>query len=152
MKPLFSLIILLSFVGCDQDLCRGIASCAAPPEGEFQRDQYNIAILPAIVREGTNRASQEELRLDSVIVHASSDIFVDAFYTWISIQEPESVTSFTLYGEEETIVVNGELPDLTGDLKGFIVKFIKNNDSVSVSGNQASEDTINRVCNDVIDC
>lgn len=96
MKNLFTLLILMiTFAGCDKDLCRGIASCAAPPEGVFQKDQYNIAILPAIVSEATG-TSQEELRLDSVIVHASTDIFIDTFYAWIPIEDPESVTSFTL--------------------------------------------------------
>ncbi|WP_420317272.1 hypothetical protein [Ekhidna sp.] len=144
MKRLLLLSIpILILIGCSETECAR-ASCLAPPSGTFNRSEYNIAIYE-VMTEG-----DERITIDSVSINGS--LMVKDFYTWIAIENPDQVTTFTLYSGDTQYVANDMLADITGDLKGFIFGFVKNGDSIVIEGGEASEDLINGVCNDVIHC
>ncbi|SNS45053.1 hypothetical protein SAMN05421640_0196 [Ekhidna lutea] len=150
-KVIIVLFFWILIIGCGNSDCIS-ASCIAPPEGTFNSSEYNIAIFPLIESTGNQQARTQSDRMDSVIVHSDQDIVVREFYTWVAIPKPENVTSFTLYVGEDSFEVSGFLPSLTEDLKGYLIGFLNEDESIKMVGEQASEDLINGVCNDTINC
>ena len=92
----------------------------------FDRSEYNIAIYE-VITEGNER-----ITIDSVSINGS--LMVKDFYTWIAIENPDQVTTFTLYSGDTQYVAKDMLPDITGDLKGFIFGFVKDGDSIVIEG------------------
>ncbi|WP_425389618.1 hypothetical protein [Ekhidna sp.] len=146
MKNLFFLCLLIvSLSGCNDEGCAA-ASCIAPPNGEFASDEYNIAIYESI-SDGSN-----QIRIDSVILAAGVNIVIKDFYTWVVVENPDEVSSLTLYSGENQYIVNDALPEISNRLKGYLIGFVKDGETILINGVEASEDLINGVCNDTINC
>ena len=144
--------IILSFACEDEKECDS-ASCLASPEGIFNSGKVNLAIYGFVLEEQSNGSFEVVLTLDSVVVETTDSFLIKSFYTWVSIEDPENIRSFILYGSGEEIIIENQIslafsPDKTN---GYLLTFIKENDDYFPKVDEASEDLINGVCNDVID-
>ena len=154
MKKLFTaLFVTLIFTQCGQDQDCVSAVCIAPPTGAFTPEELNIAIEENVLQQ-SSEGFEVAFLLDSVLITGSQLKMVRNFYSWIIIDDPESISGFILYSGEEIFAFTKEdvIPDLKDGLRGYVFGFIKNGGDFTIDGYQASEDLINGVCNDTIDC
>ena len=157
MKKLLVILTTVIFLpGCDLN-CSSSASCAPPPDGTFTSEAVNIAVSESILEEFEPSSYRSVGILDSVIVNTSvNEITILDFYQWAAIAE-SSIASIDIYYEEksENLVVADflfENTESTFTAGGYLLTFIKSSGETQLQIVRASQDLVDGVCNDTIDC
>ncbi len=146
-KSLTLLIFLTILIACNQDACVS-ASCIAPPNGTFVNGVLNLAIGSSVLEKSEDGSYINLFEIDSVSINSS---IIKEFYTWFQVEMPSSINSMIIYSGTQEIQVESEsfFPISSG---GYIMSFIRGEETFSIKGEEASQDLINGVCNDVITC
>ncbi len=153
------LLVILSSVlllpGCDN--CTTSASCAPPPDGTFKSEAVNVAVSENILEEFEPSSYRSVGILDSLIVNTtSSKVTIFDFHKWTAIEE-SAITSIDIYYEEKSENLEGarfsfENTESTFSAGGYLLTFVKSSGETQLQIVRASQDLIDGVCNDTIDC
>ncbi len=156
-KLLLIFVVIILFPSCEPE-CNVSSSCIPPPEGAFQSGEINVAVFESILEEFEPNSYQSVGTLDSIIIYTSlNNLTVIDFYRWESITNESSITSIDIFYEEKMEKL--ELGDFMFDETestfidgGYLFTVIKSASETKLKVQKASQDLIDGVCNDTIDC